>query len=81
MKDFIIERNPVRKLVIENPKDYQGQFGLKDSDEQKFEDCNYFINSQLNITAGAFINEFFIAEIVKTNIFVGTYPLNEDDVK
>jgi|688.fasta_scaffold2292596_1 hypothetical protein len=45
MKNFIIERNPVRKLIIENPKDYQGHFGLKDSDEQKFEDCNYFINS------------------------------------
>lgn len=34
----------------------------------------------MNITAGTFINEFFISEIVKTNIFVGTYPINEDDV-
>ena len=56
-------------------------YGQKGLDEQKGEDRKYFINGLFNIVDGAFLSGFFLSELPGTNIVIGPYPLNANDVE
>ena len=48
---------------------------------KKGEDPKYFINGLFNIVDGAFLSGFFLSELPGTNIVIGPYPLNANDVE
>ena len=76
----IIERDPQRFVILENPSNYQGTFGNRGSDEQYFHDKSYIVNGCVNKADGNFLRGFFVSEIANSGIIIGPYPLFETDV-
>lgn len=68
---LVVEREPMRKIKIENPCTYNGSLNHSKS---------YFLNGEVAMTNGSFLSGFFVSEIADSNIVVGPYPLYEIDV-
>ena len=79
--EIIIERDPKRVIQIQNPKEYDGAYGDKGTNEQGSGEKNFFVNGIFNVVDGAFLSGFFVSEIKNTNCIVGPYPLYEIDVE
>lgn len=76
----VIERDPKRQLILQNPQGYNGGFGDRGTDEQYCNDKSYIVNGILNKADGNFLKGFFVSEIANSGIIIGPYPLFETDV-
>ena len=78
--EIVLEREPKRSIVMNNPSGYNGLFGDKGSDLQGMIDKSYIINSFINKGDGNFLSGFFVSKIANTKIIIGPYPLYQIDV-
>ena len=83
------EREPTRILDIHHPerKEYRGQLeedsvvGNKTVDQTHLRSDSWVINGCVQKTDANFFKDFYINEIKDQNIFIGSYPIDDEDVR
>lgn len=63
MHEVVLEREPKRSIVMNNPSTYRGLYGDKGTDLQAMIDKSYIINSFVNKGDGNFLSGFFVSKI------------------
>ena len=77
---IINEREPKRTITIDNPHNYRGQLGAKQSCFHGKSNKVFIVNGWMHKADGNFLNQFFYHPIGNSGIFIGSYPLYEMDV-
>lgn len=79
----VLERQPRRRLVIQNPHDYRSHLS-PDAPQFNMQERIWTVNGVAEKAEGTFLQGFFFHEIGEDNttfnIILGSYPLYEVDV-
>jgi len=77
---IVKEREPSRSMVIQQPETYQGELGKQGSIQWKNSQYVWIVNGVIDKADGNFLGGLYFDEIGDTKIFMGTYPLLQDDI-
>jgi hypothetical protein len=80
-RGIISEREPKRTIVIDNPHNYRGQLGAKQTCFHGKSNKVHVVNGWMHKADGNFLNQIFYQQIRNSGIFMGSYPLYELDVQ
>ena len=75
------EKDPRRTLQIKNASGYQGELGYKHNDFWENIDRVFIVNGFCNKADGNFMDKFNFVEIGDTNIYIGSFPHFEEDIR
>ena len=77
---FETEREPSRVVEIHHPSTYQGQTGLDEFGSRKqIQKEAWITNGCIQKCDGNFLKNFSITQIDNSNVFIGPYPVMEED--
>jgi len=76
----VIERDPERNFIIQDPHSYNGQLGGYNTDLWANTEEVYVVNGFVNKADGNFEGPFLLKTIEETGITLGSYPANDNDV-
>lgn len=77
---IVKEREPSRSMVIQQPETYNGELGKQDSIQWKNSQYVWIVNGVIDKADGNFLGGLYFDKIGDTKIFMGTYPLVQDDI-
>ena len=75
------EREPSRKLDLQDPNNYQGELGKAGSDVWRNVEKAFIVNGHVEMSDANFVGGLTFDKIGNTNIFIGPYPQLEKDTQ
>jgi len=80
-RDYVYEREPSRIIKLQPPETYRGELGAQRSSQWRNWDKVWIVNGHVEKVDGNFLGELFCTKVGDTGVCVGTYPLEDRDVK
>jgi hypothetical protein len=75
------EREPGRFMEIQNPEHYKGELGVQGNSQQIGGTKLFFVNGEVDRCDGNLVTIFFFERIGNTNLYIGSYPMEDYDFK
>ncbi len=67
-------------MIIQPPETYNGELGDQNSSQWKNQQKVWIVNGTIEKADANFLGGLFFDKVGDSNVFVGTYPLRDDDI-